>query len=74
MGEDRSKRDANAKSDKPLPPSQAHKGPAESEIEADEITPYRDRPSHDGKHGDAADEPASGYPNAAPEPERDEDR
>jgi hypothetical protein len=65
MANDPSERNTNAKSDKSLPPQQARRGPGESGIEADEITPYRDRPSHDGKHGDAADEPASGSPNPA---------
>ena len=71
MVDDPSQRDAKAKSDKPRLPSQPHKGSDKSGTEADEITPYRDRPSDDGKHGDAADEPATGSPNAAPEPDRD---
>ncbi len=67
MSNDPSKRDANTKSDKPLPPLPPRKGPGESGVEADEITPYRDRPSHDGKYDDAADEPTSGYPNTPSE-------
>lgn len=70
MGDDPAKRAAGANSDNPAPPARPHRGPGESGIEADEITPYRDRPSHDGKYGDAADEPASGYPNAPPETDR----
>lgn len=67
MGDDPSKRDANAKPHKPLPrrPPQPYGGSDESGLAADEITPYRDRPSDDGKHGDAANEPASGS-NASP--------
>lgn len=75
MGDNRSRPDANAKPDKPLPrqPAQRQGGSGVSGVEADEITPYRDRPSHDGKYGDGADEPASGYPNRAPRADREGD-
>ena len=74
MGDDRSKPDANLKSNKPPSSRQQHRGPSESGTRADELTPYRDRPSHDGKYGDAADEPASGFPDAPPEADQGTDQ
>jgi galactonate dehydratase len=72
MSDDPSRGGTKAKPGKPLPrrPPQPYGGMDESGLEADETVKYRDRPADDGKHGDAGDEPVSGYPEPPPSPVR----